>query len=159
MKPNLIWGIRSNKCSVLKGVCRQSWAVFCSEVSQASGSGGAVSFLSNDGRSRSVSLLWFCLLVCTYLTLKTFSLSTDFLVVKGEALTACSHPYGIRPKDHSGYLAPDEDPQTAPDLFSQDCTERCPKMLAGNCLISRCASGVRGRLGWNLIKDLAAATS
>lgn len=88
MKPNLIWGIRSNKCNVLKGVCRQCWSVFCSEVSQASGSGGPVSFLSNDGRSRSVfHCCRFCLLVCSYLTFKTFSLGTDFLVFKGEALT------------------------------------------------------------------------
>lgn len=134
--------------------------LICTEVSLACISGGPVSYLVKWLQKQICISLLTVLPVCSYLTFKA-----DFLIFKEKALSdyvvITMSPLPRIRVENLGWTRypPDWNPKTVSNLFSQNCTEWCPEMFTGNCPISHCGSGVGGHLGWNSIKDLAAATS
>lgn len=156
MKPDLIWGVRNKKSDALRGVYRQCWSLFYTEVSQVreptlylrkwQQKQIQVSLLSMTVTCDCLLQLWF----------SWISWTKNHGVITQPSL--CHPPQGL-----CGWCAPGfhKTPilRLLPVFFASGWTDCGAEPSIDHCWISHCGADVRGCLGLNLIEDLAFAVS
>lgn len=165
MKPNLIWGVRSNKNETLKDIYRQCLSLFCTEVSQAPGEGTylvpqemtakadpnvtAAMDAVHDRATCERPSPTLVFLDFLYLNKKTWVITQPSLCPSSQGLWGWCAP-GF----HKNQIL-----RLFPVFFPPGWTDCGAKPSTDHCWISHCGSDVTGCLGLNLIEDLAFAAS